>query len=854
MPVPISHSRYSLSSSGTDYRTSSSLSGSLDRSWTSSRAGLSRSTSYVSKYTPTSRTSSVPYFSRTSSSLSEDSGISSRYSASSVNSTSSAVRERSKSREPSIGSYNSSIGSSRSRDSSKSRIVDGGSSTSYNSSLGRHHGSLSSSISSELYKYSQSYYLSNSPLTLRDVGKPPSRPVTTFQSDTDNTFKKGGYSYPRSRRSPLIDSSSESSLPSPSTRSNRSISSAGIGGGYSATSPIERRSRFNNSSSSLSTSSNEVILHLNNTKNGNVYKTTSSNVKADENSEDDDSDDDGEEGHVVCDECTDNENNGNHKKLIMANTHSKICVSSEPDSISSTPKPESSFHTLGYKLSKNINSNNSKSENVGGKTRRKKKLVSNSDLTSSASRVHSSPIDLNETCLSKNLKDDDNDSENNESHQKIETNVDTGEESSDEDDSEGNYSSNEADDILKHSPSPKTNLPSLSTNTDIISSPGRVAGGATATTVRAGSPPSNRLSRSRYHLDTQETSATSGDLESTKWRSRLRLSEDGAGLVGLRNIGNTCFMNSVIQCLSNTKPLLEYLLSEKHLSDINTSVSSMKGALIKAFSQVIQELWKVEHDGVVNTTALKSQIQRFAPRFMGYNQQDAQEFLRYLLEGLHEDVNRIPCKPKPILTDVDEMLSDHQKAVESWKRYLRMDDSKIVDLFVGQLKSTLRCSSCGHCSITFDPFWDLSLPIPSRTGQLRLQQCLDHFTKEEVLDGDEKPVNMFKVPSTAKMYKKLYHSEIPKNPRLTYPLKYEYIKRFSPLERFRGKLSVIVDFPLSGLDLNAYASNKGSSCCYNLYGVANHSGTTYSGHYTASCKHPYTGDWHEYNDSRLVET
>ncbi|CAG2053944.1 unnamed protein product [Timema podura] len=305
-------------------------------------------------------------------------------------------------------------------------------------------------------------------------------------------------------------------------------------------------------------------------------------------------------------------------------------------------------------------------------------------------------------------------------------------------------------------------------------------------------------------------------------------------------------MNSVIQCLSNTKPLLEYLLSEKHLSDINTSVSSMKGALIKAFSQVIQELWKVEHDGVVNTTALKSQIQRFAPRFMGYNQQDAQEFLRYLLEGLHEDVNRIPCKPKPILTDVDEMLSDHQKAVESWKRYLRMDDSKIVDLFVGQLKSTLRCSSCGHCSITFDPFWDLSLPIPSRTGQLRLQQCLDHFTKEEVLDGDEKPT-CSKCQVRRKCIKSFTIQKFPKILVL-------HIKRFSPLERFRGKLSVIVDFPLSGLDLNAYASNKGSSCCYNLYGVANHSGTTYSGHYTASCKHPYTGDWHEYNDSRLVET
>lgn len=69
-----------------------------------------------------------------------------------------------------------------------------------------------------------------------------------------------------------------------------------------------------------------------------------------------------------------------------------------------------------------------------------------------------------------------------------------------------------------------------------------------------------------------------------------------------------------------------------------------------------------------------------------------------------------------------------------------MDNSRILDLFVGQLKSTLKCTHCGHCSVTFDPFWDLSLPIPTRTGQLRLSQCLDSFTREETLDGDEKPV------------------------------------------------------------------------------------------------------------------
>ncbi|XP_033221718.1 ubiquitin carboxyl-terminal hydrolase Usp2-like isoform X2 [Belonocnema kinseyi] len=215
--------------------------------------------------------------------------------------------------------------------------------------------------------------------------------------------------------------------------------------------------------------------------------------------------------------------------------------------------------------------------------------------------------------------------------------------------------------------------------------------------------------------------------------------DERCGLNGLRNIGNTCFMNSVIQCLSNTRPLLEYLLNEHYLLDLNATSSSMKGALIKAFSQVIHELWEVGGDHVVNTTALKSQIQKFAPRFMGYSQQDAQEFLRYLLEGLHEDVNRVKTKPQPILTDIPDHYSDSQKATESWKRYLRSEDSTIVDDFVGQLRSSLRCTSCDHVSVTLDPFWDLSLPIPTRSGTVKLSQCLEHFTREEVLDGDEKP-------------------------------------------------------------------------------------------------------------------
>ena len=66
--------------------------------------------------------------------------------------------------------------------------------------------------------------------------------------------------------------------------------------------------------------------------------------------------------------------------------------------------------------------------------------------------------------------------------------------------------------------------------------------------------------------------------------------------------------------------------------------------------------------------------------------------------------------------------------MEAWKRYIRRDDSHLVDLFVGQLKSTLRCTHCNHESVTFEPFWDLSLGIPARTGDVSLNECFDVYS------------------------------------------------------------------------------------------------------------------------------
>ena len=71
----------------------------------------------------------------------------------------------------------------------------------------------------------------------------------------------------------------------------------------------------------------------------------------------------------------------------------------------------------------------------------------------------------------------------------------------------------------------------------------------------------------------------------------------------------------------------------------------------------MKSIWKDSSESYVSPNNFKTQIQKFAPRFMGYSQQDSQEFLRYLLEGLHEDVNRVTTKPKPMILDDNRLDS-----------------------------------------------------------------------------------------------------------------------------------------------------------------------------------------------------
>ena len=190
-----------------------------------------------------------------------------------------------------------------------------------------------------------------------------------------------------------------------------------------------------------------------------------------------------------------------------------------------------------------------------------------------------------------------------------------------------------------------------------------------------------------------------------------------SGKVGLNNLGNTCFMNTGIQCLSNCELLTNYILSKTYIKHINeTNPIGSHGDLIKAYAEVITHLW-YGCKTVIGPYRFKKAISKFQEMFSGFSQHDTHEFLSFLLDGLHEDLNKV--KNKPYITTQDENTNEFYEANKTWNIFKMRNQSLIVDVFYGLHRSMVYCQNplCNYISTTFDPFSTLSLTVMSSSKE-----------------------------------------------------------------------------------------------------------------------------------------
>ncbi|XP_050077231.1 ubiquitin carboxyl-terminal hydrolase 3-like [Anopheles maculipalpis] len=355
-------------------------------------------------------------------------------------------------------------------------------------------------------------------------------------------------------------------------------------------------------------------------------------------------------------------------------------------------------------------------------------------------------------------------------------------------------------------------------------------------------------------------------------------------VVGLRNLGNTCFMNSVLQSLSNIQEFSCYFntmpaLEMKHKQKAYHS-RSMKETMDDVF--VVEELRKVllnlsqggdGSKGAISPECLFLVIWKVVPQFRGHRQHDAHEFLRYMLDRLHTELQQVSF---PV--ELNSVKSGEHKNPYNVSGLSHLQakgrNSIVTNVFGGVLQSEVRCLICGMESKKHDPFLDLSLDIPEKfyskehvadggaSGGVDaanggapvcdISDCLSSFTEvEELAETELYYCNSCKCKQ--KSTKRFWIRRLPNVLCL-------HIKRFRWNNFYRTKIDLRIAFPINALDMSQFVLNNGpetrrsnSSCnIYDLAAVIVHHGNGSScGHYTSFAIN--NGVWMHFNDHTVKE-
>ncbi|CCK71217.1 putative ubiquitin-specific protease UBP5 KNAG_0G01590 [Huiozyma naganishii CBS 8797] len=304
---------------------------------------------------------------------------------------------------------------------------------------------------------------------------------------------------------------------------------------------------------------------------------------------------------------------------------------------------------------------------------------------------------------------------------------------------------------------------------------------------------------------------------------------------GIQNEGNCCYMNCIIQCLLCFPEFTNKFLDNAYLGTINVnSRLGHQGLVVKNWAKIIQAFFQVSQENIqpaVSITEFREQWANLFPEYGKYQQHDCSEFCLRLLEEIHEDSNW----GRPQNSDAAMQVDDYR---EAWNLYRKGNSSYIVDTFKGQIKSQLTCQVCQTQSNNYEPFSILNLPIPL-VSMCHIYDCMKELFKVHVLTGDDR---WYCSTCKTKTHSTL-GTTITNVPEVL-------IIHFNRFDNLLNKKECFVKYPYL-LDLSQGNGLLGKcDVPYKLVAVACHTGTLFSGHYTAYCFKNSENGWYHFDDTQ----
>ena len=267
--------------------------------------------------------------------------------------------------------------------------------------------------------------------------------------------------------------------------------------------------------------------------------------------------------------------------------------------------------------------------------------------------------------------------------------------------------------------------------------------------------------------------------------------ENKHGLVGLNNLGNTCYMNTGLQCLSNCELLTKYILGKYYEKDINkTNPIGSQGEIIDKYAKLITHIW-YGNKNCLYPLQFKQAFGKVYQAFNDFRQQDSQEFISYLLDILHEDLNKVNKKPYIQEKDLSNDLSDEEIFKIKKEIYMCRNQSFIADLIYGFYKSTVFCpnENCKNISKSFEPFSNISLSLLNESELRKIEE----FKEEKIKLLGLKELSVYFIPFKIN-YKPLF-----------FKIK---IKKDMNIIDFRSKIEIVTGFYKNSFDIYKLQDNE----------------------------------------------